>query len=736
MPIHRHRAAWLIAVLLFLCAASSSGGVLVGALPGLSVSVSPFGAAQISAGGGHTCALTTVGGVQCWGGNWYGQLGDGTTTERLAAAGVVGLASGVLTIASGSGHNCVLTTGGAVKCWGRNNDGQLGDGTMVDRPTPVAVSGLASGVAAIAVGGHHSCALTAAGGVKCWGWNNYGQLGGGDVDMYVDERLTPWDVSGLTSGVTAITAGDYHSCALMAGGGVKCWGSNDDGQLGSGTVGVDRYAPTDVSSSTGTGTLTGIAAIASNMGAHTCALTKTGGVKCWGYNSDGQLGDGTTTDRLFPVDVVGLASAVTAVAVGEYHSCALTAAGGVKCWGDNLGQLGDGTTTRRSTPVGVSGLASGAAAVSAGTLHTCAITVAGAALCWGNNIDGRLGDGTNASSTVPVPVKGFAGAGGTVSSSPAGVACGLTCYATFPGGTVVTLSQTPRPGYAFRGWTGACTGLGACTVKMDAAASVAATYDLGTTPAGSNHQGLWWNAAESGWGINFAHQGDIIFATWFTYDATGKPWWLIAVLSKTADGVYAGPVSTVAGPLFSSVPFGPAPVETEVGSMTATFADPGHGTIAYTLNGVIQTKAITPQAFGALPVCTWGAEPNLALATNYTDLWWNANESGWGVNFTHQGDVIFATWFTYDGQGKPWWLIAVLSKGAGKSYSGPVSTVGGPPFNLMPWNQNAVVETEVGTATASFTDGNAATFAYTVNSTSQTKAITRQVFVAPGTVCQ
>ncbi len=254
-----------------------------------------------------------------------------------------------------------------------------------------------------------------------------------------------------------------------------------------------------------------------------------------------------------------------------------------------------------------------------------------------------------------------------------------------------------------------------------------------TVAAGSNYQGLWWNPQESGWGINFAHQGDIVFATWFTYDGAGKPWWLIAVLSRTADGVYAGPVSTVAGPLFNSVPFGPAPVETEVGTMTATFADAIHATVAYTVNGVSQVKAVVPQQFGSMPTCVWGGEPNLALATNYQDLWWNPQESGWGVNFTHQGDIIFATWFTYDAQGKPWWLIAVLSRTAAGVYAGPVSTVAGPPFNAVPWG--TVAETEIGSATATFANGNSASFAYTVNGVAQTKSITRQVFVAPGTVC-
>ena len=256
------------------------------------------------------------------------------------------------------------------------------------------------------------------------------------------------------------------------------------------------------------------------------------------------------------------------------------------------------------------------------------------------------------------------------------------------------------------------------------------------TPGGPNFQGLWWNPAQAGWGINFAHQGDIIFATWFTYDATGKPWWLIAELHKSATGVYSGAISKVFGPLFNSSPFEPAPVETPVGTMSVTFADAKHANVAYTVNGISQVKLIEPQQFGTPPNCTWGMQANLALATNYTDLWWNANESGWGVNFSHQGDIVFATWFTYDATGKPWWLIAELRKGAAGRYSGPISTVTGPPFDTVSWNRNQVVETQVGTATVAFTNGNAATFAYTVSGAARSKAIVRQVFAPPGTVCQ
>jgi alpha-tubulin suppressor-like RCC1 family protein len=360
----------------------------------------------IAAGGSHTCVLVAGGGVKCWGWNGLGQLGDGTTTQHSIPVGVSGLGSGVAAIAAGANHTCALTTGGGVKCWGRNSHGQLGDGTTTTRLTPVDVSGLTSGVAAIAIGGgyhtaerSHTCALTIGGGVKCWGHNAFGQLGDGTTTT----RLTPVDVSGLTSGMAAIAAGDHHTCALTTGGGVKCWGNNGAGQLGDGTT-TQRSTPVDVS-----GLVSGVTAIAADR-YHTCALTTGGGVKCWGHNEWGQLGDGTTTTRLTPVDVSGLTSGVAAVAAGAYHTCALTMGGGVKCWGYNgSGQLGDGSMTNRLTPVDVSGLASGAAAVAAGGSHTCALTTGGQAKCWGSDTYGQLGIGTITYRTTPVNVVGFEG---------------------------------------------------------------------------------------------------------------------------------------------------------------------------------------------------------------------------------------------------------------------------------------------------------------------------------------
>jgi len=257
-----------------------------------------------------------------------------------------------------------------------------------------------------------------------------------------------------------------------------------------------------------------------------------------------------------------------------------------------------------------------------------------------------------------------------------------------------------------------------------------------------NYQGLWWNSppdSESGWGINLAHQGDVIFATWFTYDSAGDGWWLSMTANRTAVGTYTGTLIETAGPAFNAMPFDPAKVtRAPVGSGTLSFRDLDTGTFNYTVKGVSQTKFITRQAFGPLPTCTYGARPDFAAATNYQDLWWVAGgaESGWGINLTHQGDNIFATWFTYDVDGTPLWLSVTAAKTATTAYSGQLVRTTGPAFNSAPFDPTKVTRTVVGTATFSFANGNAATFAYAVNGVPQTKTITRQLFVPPaGTVC-
>lgn len=274
--------------------------------------------------------------------------------------------------------------------------------------------------------------------------------------------------------------------------------------------------------------------------------------------------------------------------------------------------------------------------------------------------------------------------------------------------------------------------------------SVSPATDVQVIEAGPpNYEGLWWNApadSEPGWGINLAHQGDIIFATWFTYDETGRALWLAMSASLTETGVYTGTLFEATGPPFDSVPFDPNQVfGTAVGTGTLTFTDFDTGTFAYTINGITQTKSITREVFGQLPTCTFGIQTDLTLAYNYQDLWWAApagSEPGWGVNLTHEGDTIFATWFTYDLDRTPLWLSVAAPKTAAGVYSGTLYRTTGPPFDSVPFDPTKVGATAVGAATFTFTDGNTGTFNYRVNGVTQTKAITREVIVAPGTVCQ
>ncbi|HOC91698.1 MAG TPA: RCC1 repeat-containing protein, partial [bacterium] len=377
------------------------------------------GIISVSTGYWHTCAVTTSGGVKCWGSNYYGELGDGTTTYSNIPVDVVGLTSGVAFASSGYRHTCAVTTSGGVKCWGWNENGQLGVGTTRRRYTPVDVVGLTSGIASISSGGRHICAVTTSGGVKCWGSNKNGQLGDGTTT----NSYTPVDVVGLTSGVASVSSGNLHTCAVTNSGGVKCWGSNYYSQLGDGSD-ISRYMPVDVVELT-----SGVDSVSSGN-RHTCAVTTSGGVKCWGNNDYGQLGDGTTTDSYIPVDVVGLTSGIASVSSGVDHTCAVTNSGGVKCWGSNfIGKLGDGTSTDSYMPVDVVELTSGVDSVSSGNRHTCAVTTSGGVKCWGNNDYGQLGDGTTTDSYIPVDVVGL-------TSGIASVSSGVdhTCAVTNSGG--------------------------------------------------------------------------------------------------------------------------------------------------------------------------------------------------------------------------------------------------------------------------------------------------------------
>ncbi|HEY3460791.1 MAG TPA: S8 family peptidase [Casimicrobiaceae bacterium] len=333
--------------------------------------------------------------------------------------------------------------------------------------------------------------------------------------------------------------------------------------------------------------------------------------------------------------------------------------------------------------------------------------------------------------------------GGTSFSAPMVSATIALMLAVAPSLTpeqiVSILQSTAKP---FPGGSACTTSIcGAGILDAGAAVRAAASFTGGAPSV--NYQGLWWAApaeSESGWGLNLAHQGDTIFATWFTYDSTGKAWWLSMTANKVAANTYAGVLVQTQGPAFSAVPFDPARVTpVGVGNATLTFTDANNARFAYTVNGVSQTKAITRELFGVAPTCTFGTQPNLALAANYQDLWWAApagSESGWGINLTMQSNVIFATWFTYDVDGTPLWLSVTATSVSPGVYSGQLARTRGPAFDAVPFDPSKVTRTPVGTATFTFADGDHATFAYTVNGVAQSKAIVREVFVEPGTVCR
>ncbi len=424
----------ITALAFFVVCGSSAGG-----------SSSP----AIAATGAHTCRLAG-GSLTCWGLNDAGQLGDGTTTNRLTPVQVSGLGTSVQAVSAGASFTCALLTGGGVDCWGENSVGQLGDGTRTNHSTPAPVSGL-SGARQIAAGGSHACALTAGGGVECWGLNSSGQLGDGTGT----ERLTPVAVSGLSSGVTAIAAGALHTCAVLAGGGVKCWGFNLFGQIGDGTEFNTRLTPVSVSG------LAGARAVGAGD-LHTCALLSGGGMKCWGANGFGELGDGTTTNRKTPVPVSGLGSGVTGLAVGTSDTCAILS-GGAKCWGDNSsGELGDGTTASlRRTPVTVTAVSGPVEAIATGSSHTCAVLGGDAYKCWGSNHYGQLGNGKK-TNVLDVQVRGH----GTVSAP--GLKCfSDTCSLERDPGTKIVVTERPAKGWVFKGWSGACKGrVRRCTIVL------------------------------------------------------------------------------------------------------------------------------------------------------------------------------------------------------------------------------------------------------------------------------
>ena len=433
-------------------------------------------ATQVIAGDEFACALLANGTARCWGLGESGQRGDGTfDTFALEPVAVNGL-GGAVALAAGYGHACALLSNTTMKCWGGNGEGELGNGTMSSpgSPQPVAVSGI-TGATAIATGAYHTCALMGNGTLRCWGRNGQGQLGDGTFM----NSSTPVPVDGI-SGAAAVSGGGGHTCALLADATVHCWGDNNEGQLGDGTN-LTKSTPIRVTG------ITSAVAISAGWG-HTCAVLADGTVRCWGANESGQLGDGTTTRALTPVQVRGITGAVGITAGWWHHSCALLGDGTVRCWGTNeWGQLGDGTTTSSSIPVAMTGTGVTWTSSNTAVATIDATGRASGVGAGTTTITATDASGARASTTLTVvgQTSQFnlsvlrAGAGtGSVSSNPTGISCGTDCSEAYNSGTSVTLTASAASGSTFAGWSGCDSASGTtCTVTMNAARTVTATFD-------------------------------------------------------------------------------------------------------------------------------------------------------------------------------------------------------------------------------------------------------------------
>lgn len=374
----------------------------------------------VDAGVAFTCAVKRESSVWCWGKNDKGQLGDGTKDDSLvplqvSGPGGTGSLGNVQTIVTGTNYVCALKNDSTVWCWGSNSEGQLGDGTKDDALTPLQVagpggSGYLAGAKSLAAGLTHTCAALIDGSAWCWGKNSDGQLGDGvQIDSLVPVQVVGASGIGHLAGVQSVSIGEKHTCANDSSGNAWCWGKNDKGQLGDNST-TDSDTPVQVTD--GSAALSSVASISTTL-TSSCAVKQDGTVWCWGENNKGQLGDNSNTDSIVAVQTVdgtgGYLTGVDGIGSGIAWFCA-TQAGTLWCWGQNSdGQLGDGSTDDSAIPVqvvgsGGVGVLGGATDVAGGDKHTCAPRSDRTLWCWGRNDKDQLGDGTGTDSETPVQV--------------------------------------------------------------------------------------------------------------------------------------------------------------------------------------------------------------------------------------------------------------------------------------------------------------------------------------------
>ncbi len=706
--------------------------------------------------GTTSAAIKTNGDLYTWGLNYYGELGDGTTTNRPVPTFI---ASGFKFVSVASGFSTFgITTSGDLYAWGWNGDGELGDGTKTDRSTPTFIG---SGFAAVAIGYIHTVAIKSDGSLLAWGNNSVGQLGVGAGLL----RPTPTLIG---SGFQAIAAnrfatGTGHSVAVKTTGDLIAWGDNDSGQLGDGTTSA-RTTPALITSGYRT------AAVGAR---HTIALKPNGDLFAWGSNDHGQLGTGTHANALAPT-LIG--ASFSAIAAGALHTVALKTNGDLYAWGANdRGQLGDGTTIERASPALIGG---GFAAIAAGRNHTIAIKTNGDLYTWGSgqltpklvsagyaaaaagneftvglqtngdvyawgvNAEGQLGDGSRVDRVGP----SFVGSG--FESVAAGDA---HAAAVRRDGSVRAWGRNDR------------NQAGDGTFVLRLAPSVVLRENGAGTRAGND----WFLALKSGTAVTIP--GDLIppflvvttgsvtsqtansvsSDVRFNPSDTGKA---IYVFGFVPGGVVKSGAEKDGGCVLAQLTAQGVPQQVSPSSMTSlqNVAGTAHQTVNVVSNTVAANLGGSTFCIGAASSSAAAVNPanSYCVATIPTNgsvlclpdaatlstpgalsgLFFNANESGWGISFTQRGPTIFAAWFTYDGSGNPKWYTSICTGlvGASGTCGGPIYQVTGPNFFGVPFNPSLVRVSSVGTLQVTFTNSNNASMFATVGSVTRTVAITRQ----------
>lgn len=532
---------------------------------------------------------------------WFRAIVFALTTFPLFASTTVQSA----VVSAGNVYTVAIKSDSSLWGWGYNGLGQLGDGTTTSRLSPILIG---TGYSAIAAGIDHSVALKSDGSLWAWGVNNVGQLGDGTTTNRLSPVLTGDHFS-------AVAVGDYHSVALKDDGSLWAWGGNFSGQLGDGTT-TTRLFPTLIG--------TGYSAVAAGV-EHTIALKSDGSLWAWGANSFGQLGNGTTSAQPSPI-LIG--TGYRSITAGKSHSLAVMADGSLWAWGANSsGQLGDGTTKDRSVPVLVGNGYS--AVISAGYNHTVAVKTDGSLWAWGGNGSGQLGDGTTVDRLSPV----------LIGNDYSAVAVGN--YHTV---AVKTNGSLWAWGQSYYGQLGNGTTLGRSS-PAQILASGFATSPSSTVP----QSGWWWNPAEPGRGYFIEVRNGRFYTAAYVYDNSGNAIWYVTGPGSLSGNTLPGTLNAYSGGQTLTgtyrLPTGPF----SAGSMSISFSDTTHGTIAWPGGNVPITRYELATGSLNLPAPTFKPE---------TGWWWNANEGGRGFSIEVQGDNLFIGGFMYDGGGNPVWYVS------------------------------------------------------------------------------